>query len=296
MKVINANAVSSPYTIGFPAMTAWLGAMHALQRKLVDQFPKLVFKGLGVVSHDFDLQVSDLEFHSKLKLVRRPAAKQSEVGKGRNSKSEKTPSTIPEGRCHLTVSLVIEYDNIKQKDLETLVLEINKQLHSGLRVAGGDIIDFESIKTEKVDENNFKAFSRFLMPGYVLKERKDLMLEAMAEGQDAMDAMLDYLALWHYSEQEDEDKETDQKKQQVVWKSRRKSETGWIVPIATGFQALTDEEPTENQRCASKPHRFAESIVTLGEFVMAYRIEKFEDLLWRYQFDEANSLYLCTQN
>jgi len=34
LKVHNANALSSPFTIGFPAMTAWLGAVHALQRKL----------------------------------------------------------------------------------------------------------------------------------------------------------------------------------------------------------------------------------------------------------------------
>ena len=26
VKILNANALSSPYTIGFPAMTAWLGA------------------------------------------------------------------------------------------------------------------------------------------------------------------------------------------------------------------------------------------------------------------------------
>ena len=34
VKIHNANAFSSPLTIGFPAMTAWLGAMHALERKL----------------------------------------------------------------------------------------------------------------------------------------------------------------------------------------------------------------------------------------------------------------------
>ncbi|MCI1823361.1 MAG: type I-F CRISPR-associated protein Csy2, partial [Megasphaera sp.] len=29
--------MSSTYTIGFPAMTAWLGAVHALQRKIAKQ-------------------------------------------------------------------------------------------------------------------------------------------------------------------------------------------------------------------------------------------------------------------
>jgi len=31
LKIHKANALSSPYTIGFPAMTAWLGFMHALE-------------------------------------------------------------------------------------------------------------------------------------------------------------------------------------------------------------------------------------------------------------------------
>lgn len=34
MQIHNANAMSSTYTIGVPAMTAWLGAVHALERKV----------------------------------------------------------------------------------------------------------------------------------------------------------------------------------------------------------------------------------------------------------------------
>ena len=30
IKIHNANALSSPYTIGFPAMTAWGGGVHAI--------------------------------------------------------------------------------------------------------------------------------------------------------------------------------------------------------------------------------------------------------------------------
>lgn len=56
IKVHNANALSSPYTIGFPAMTAWLGFMHKLQRQLNDKFTDLQFQAVAVVSHDIDLQ------------------------------------------------------------------------------------------------------------------------------------------------------------------------------------------------------------------------------------------------
>ena len=55
--VQNANALSSPYTIGFPAMTAWLGAVHALQRKLrAGAYVKSGFLGTAVVSHKVDLR------------------------------------------------------------------------------------------------------------------------------------------------------------------------------------------------------------------------------------------------
>jgi len=44
------------------------------------------------------------------------------------------------------------------------------------------------------------------------------------------------------------------------------------------------------------PHRFAESVVTLGEFVRPYRIKNIDDMLWHYHADLKNNLYLCKQN
>lgn len=41
---------------------------------------------------------------------------------------------------------------------------------------------------------------------------------------------------------------------------------------------------------------FAESVVTLGEFKMPYKIESLDEILWRYRFDEENALYLCENN
>lgn len=57
LKIHNANALSSPYTIGFPAMTAWLGGVHALQRKLnAASFTDLRFSACAVSCHQIDLQ------------------------------------------------------------------------------------------------------------------------------------------------------------------------------------------------------------------------------------------------
>ena len=57
IKVQNANALSSPFTVGFPAMTAWLGAVHALQRKVnASGFQNVNLDKAAVVSHDMNLQ------------------------------------------------------------------------------------------------------------------------------------------------------------------------------------------------------------------------------------------------
>ena len=39
VQIHNANAMSSTYTIGFPAMTAWLGAVHALPAEPIGMGP-----------------------------------------------------------------------------------------------------------------------------------------------------------------------------------------------------------------------------------------------------------------
>ena len=63
--------------------------------------------------------------------------------------------------------------------------------------------------------------------------------------------------------------------------------------IAVGFQGISELGQAKNQRDANTPHRFAESILTLGEFVMPYRIEHIDQLLWKYHVDLENNLYLC---
>lgn len=59
MQIQNANAMSSTCTIGFPAMTAWMGAVHALERKMtgIDGMEAVRFTGVAVSCHDCQLQV-----------------------------------------------------------------------------------------------------------------------------------------------------------------------------------------------------------------------------------------------
>ncbi len=279
IRIHNANALSSPYTIGFPAMTAWLGAVHALQRKLRQkQFPRIDFKGVGVVCHEFNLQVykGSGDFVYSIVGTANPL-----------NKDGKRSAFIEESRCHLMVSLAIECFEIEKKEETPFLEELKMVLHSDMKLASGDILCFDEPEIHIIqDDKDLRKLTRKLMPGYTIIERRELMIEAMRHGQDAIDAMLDYLKVMHRSEQDDD---------KVTWISKRKT-TGWIVPIATGFHGITSVDRAVNQRDPDVPHRFAESIVTLGEFIMPYRIKNLADMLWHTYVDVQNNLYFCQQN
>jgi len=290
IKVHNANALSSPFTIGFPAMTAWLGATHALQRKLnMSCFENLRFNATAVISHACDLQthkgVGDYVY--SIIGAGNPLEPKSEKGKPPGYAAR--PSFIEEARCHLDVSLIIEYSGVA-KDDETLLLEkITHHLNFHMKIAGGDILNFNSPEVLKIEDGvdkDLRQLTRKLMPGYAIVERRELMIEAMEQGQDAIDALLDYLAI-HHSCEKDENSH-------VTWTSKRQT-AGWIVPIATGFHGISELGQAKNQRDADTPHRFAESIVTLGEFKMPHRIRSVNEILWQYQVEKENNLYLCQQ-
>lgn len=287
IRVHNANALSSPFTIGFPAMTAWLGATHALQRKLNnDGFSELLFKATGVISHQCDLQTHKGvgDYVSSI------------VGTGNPlDKTGSRSAFIEEARCHLDVSLIIEYQGVDQDEIEQFLSRISHHMHSSMKLAGGDILKFNAPDTRKLkegDDKELKKFIRKVMPGYAIVERKELMCEAMTsdingEGFDAIDALIDYLAIHHTCE-------LDQNKQ-PVWSGKRKT-AGWIVPIATGFHGISELGQAKNQRDPNTPHRFAESVITLGEFKMPHQINSINDILWQYHVEPANNLYLCQQH
>jgi len=281
IRVHNANALSSPFTIGFPAMTALLGAIHALQRKLNTYgLENVAFNSAAVVSHEMDLQTykGPGDYVSSIIGTGNPLDKDGE-----------RPSFIEEARCHLDVSLLVEHIGLSKDDEEEFIKQITHHLNTSMKIAGGDILSFQSpqlFRIEEGDDKELRRLTRRLMPGYAILERRELMVDAMEKGQDALDALLDYLAVHHICEQ---DKEGN-----VTWTSKRKT-AGWIVPIATGFHGISELGQAKNQRDPETPHRFAESVVTLGEFRMPHRIHSLDEILWTYHTDLKNNLYLCQQ-
>lgn len=294
VKIHNANAFSSPLTIGFPAMTAWLGAMHALERKLRrnEALSSIRLKKLAVSCHDFNLQTykGPGDYVNSVIITSNPLRKKGS--------SFERPPFIEEARVHLTVSLLIEVDGLSSSNYLIFDEKTTKALN-GMKIAGGDILDFspidDPIKSTStrgsrillVDEDNEKDVRRAirsLMPGYVLIERRRLLRQRQEkqEQQDTLQALLDLLAL-HYEHDDEHD----------TWHLQPRKEQGWLVPIVTGFKGLTPLGHVANQRDASTLHRFAEPVLTLGEFKMPHHFQDINQMMWQYHYDEQDGLYVC---
>ena len=279
LKLHNANAMSSPYTIGFPAMTAWLGAVHALQRKLHSKGCEVSLTKVGVSCHEFNLQTykGQGDFVHSIIGTANPL-----------DKDGSRPAFIEEARCHLEVSLLIECQNIDPDEKEQFLEEV-QQFICSMKFASGDVLAVKKCQILQFDEDadqdrELKPILNKLMLGHVLVERRDLVIESMKQAKDALDAVLDYLKVTHSSSVDENGK--------VIWTSKRNAQ-GWLVPIAVGFQGISELGIAKNQRDADTPHRFAEAVLTLGEFIMPYRIESIDQLLWQYHVDLENNLYLC---
>ena len=286
IRVQNANALSSPYTIGFPAMTAWLGFVHALQRYICQKaLPEISFPSVAVVCHEIHLHTVKNGYNYHIINSKNPPSTRID-----EKFLNKNKSFIPEPLCNMDCSVLIEH-NISQNKWSELYGLINQKLHL-MKIAGGDIVNFQEVNKnlcfliDANEEQEIRRLTRQMMPGYLIIERRDLMVQSMSEGRDALEALLDHLKIINYCDKDEHGN--------ISWKKRRKGRD-WLVPIATGFHGITELKQIKGQRDPNTPHRFAEAVVTLGEFIMPYRAKSLDEMLWYYHIDSENNLYLCQQ-
>ena len=107
LEIHNANAISSNYIIGFPAMTAWMGGIHALERKIrcLDDFTDISFCSAGIVVHKHYLHTHRLQGNIDYSLSFAVHPQELET---KNENKCKKARIIPEGSIDLDVSLVVE--------------------------------------------------------------------------------------------------------------------------------------------------------------------------------------------
>ena len=299
LQVQDANAVSGPFSYGFPAPTAFTGFAHALQRRLGD----VLLGGVGIVCHRANPQIYRPPGKTSsgfLRIRRFPyvAGWKRPMEKDKKGKPKPT-AIIEEGRVHFTVSLLIEVmDELFEDEREELARRIQSELGS-MRLAGGTIhprpyrVTVEEWgETEEEQRDAFRQWRYRFLPGFTLVDRSDLLAQRLAElrvedpNANALDAFLDLLAL-HV------EPETDPETGEVAWQVRRR-EPGWLVPLPLGYAALTplyEPEQVAHTRDPNEPFCFTETLYGIGQWLGPHRIHRLDDMLWHYAPPD-NGLYL----
>ncbi|OOF32725.1 type I-F CRISPR-associated protein Csy2 [Salinivibrio costicola] len=312
IEVQNANSIAG-FTWGFPAITGFLGFTHALSRKVSQKFGgeyDTSLSGCVVISNTYQNKVYQPKQYADFEFIqsRNPPVLE------KNKNGKKVP-VIEEGKMNLIVSLVIELD--KQllltdelvKKFEKTVLDYCYQL----RLAGGSILNIKQAKllSENTSEQQvmmLKKIKRLAMPGFVLLDRSAYLEEHYQnllatndyseDVQTALfDAWLDFCALKSKAvpklaeSQTEPDMETD-----ADWHYQPKPKTGYLVPLMTGFKAISqvyDTGKVANTRDNTTPSCFVEAIHSVGEWKGVHSLTSISSAMWRYHHD--GQWYLCRQ-
>jgi len=288
IQVENANAIAG-FTYGFPAISNFLGYVHALDRKSQVAFdnerPQLT--DVAVISHSTQVHAHRNQAYEEYSfaLTRNPLTKQGN-----------TASFNEEGRMHMTVTLVVKMDKAPPWDDQewqdyTTWLE---QAAASQRLAGGTIVgvrDIEVIEGIDLSEQNIenKKLLRTLLPGFALVSRHDVLKEHQQKtGKTSLQAWLDFSALEYVAERKEES-------EQAEWRVK-KDYKGWLKPIVVGYQGISelyDAGAVAKSRDSNTPVRFVEALYSLGQWLSPHRIQKLDQLFWCYQYQEQEAQYLC---
>lgn len=304
MHVQNANAIAG-LTWGFPGITNFLGFTHALSR-YVEELQGVKLGGCAVVCHSHQVQAYQPAQYSEyvFALTRNPLTKEG-----------KTAPFNEEGRMHMEVSLIIECDFITDdldfgvaSESENIALfehKLSRKIPT-LRLAGGTIQAIENIELHGLNEDleergkEFRKTMLRLLPGFMLVDRTSLLnehLSALQQQQpdaDLLDAWLDFSALRYRAYPQIPEGETANETTPADWRYVAKPGEGWLVPITTGFKAISPlylPGEVANARDVSVPFRFVESAYGVGQWISPHRVRDLNDIFWRYQQD--GDWYLC---
>lgn len=299
LRVQNANAISSPLTHGFPSMTAFVGLMWALERKARTAGIDLQLNAVGVVLHQHEELVTQSRFVKSFRLTRNP-----------NGKDGNPSAIIEEGRIHLELSLVFAAQGSALIKEQSAVAKQLRDLLMQMRIAGGSVIvsDAPDAKqrayvidlsgSEDDRQDVFSSATLRLLPGFVLVERHDLLLQRHQELQrenphaTQLDAWLSLSRINWRSPELGKDEPTAKPQ---PWINDRKG-LGWIVPIPVGYGALTDLQApgsVANARDEQTPFRMVESLYSIGQWLSPHRLQAPEELLWYADANTKDGLYRC---
>jgi len=305
LQIQNANAITSPLTHGFPAITAFLGLATALERRYAASHA-VRFGSVGVVCHGYQELVNDNPFQRSFSLTRNPL-----------TSSGKTAALVEEGRIHLDISLIfgLQFDDSygqAERDKPAFAAEVLDQLQQ-MRIAGGSVLPsgrstrHRPLLEETPDTAHelrvyIRKLRRRLLPGFALLNGHDILQRQFAAmcKQDPSASLLDawlHLSRFNWSTVRDADGQPVTQNGKTQWAHDRTD--GWIVPIPVGFGALSELHPPGSVANARDPGihaRFVESLYSIGRWVSPHRLTSWEQLLWYREYDPENGAYLARNN
>lgn len=313
LRVQNANAISSPLTHGFPSITAFMGLMWALERKLTRAGVPLHLHGVGVLCHRHQEQTAP-GYVRTFNLTRNPVARDGKVA-----------AIVEEGRIHLDLTLLFSVSEKRAERAPTTLMqgaEATMQawadragdVLSQMRVAGGSLLPTRATPGRRVRPRmevlpddaqaratQFRMWRRRLLPGFALVGRDDLLAERLRKLRERKpNATL--LDAWLHAARSNYEPETladdaVPKDGKVQWSDPwRGKGSGWVVPIPVGYAGLSTPYAAgtvRNARDTAVPLSFVESVYSLGEWISPHRLTHLEQLLWHAETDRDKRLYRC---
>lgn len=300
IEVQDANAVAG-ITYGFPAVTNFLGFVHALSRKLKG----VTLDGCVIVCHDFQLHTYQAD-RNKYSDYYFSQTKNPSAGRYQNASKGNPPPVIEEGKIHMNVSLIIECDGSLGSSYDIEMFENNiKNLALVHRLAGGRIISIANAKVKTIENNqDWRKIRHSLLPSFILQERNSYLLDNLTKLQEEdssvgmLEAWLDFCSIKYKAEPELKPNETLSEKTKAKWNQIERPNRGYLIPLMVGYQAidrLYKAGEVANTRDPTKPFCFVEAIYSIGEWRSPHRIESIEEVLWRYSYREEEGYYLATQ-
>jgi len=265
IEVIDATAYSSPFSIGFPSITSFLGFSHALQIKLNKKYKNIKFISTGIISHKFEINEYKDIYTDKINCELYPIKKDTTKA-----------SIVQNPKCSMTISLIIEYKGVDKKDEEEVLRDIKNAMYY-MRISGGDIFNFDYPKFKIIlDDKTLKKVKNEVMPGYAIIDSTFLI-----DDYNDFDGIIDYIKMT---------KQFDISKDKYT---TIKKDNGWLIPLSIGYNPVSDFCEVQNQRSYEYKHRFVENLITLGEFIMPYKIDDLDEIMWQHCFE--NDRYICKQ-
>lgn len=285
MHIEGANAIAG-FTYGFPAITQFLGFVHALSRKVEPQHG-ISFDGCAVMCHQHQVHAyrgSDWDDYG-FALTRNPLAKDG-----------KTAPIVEEGKMNLCVSLLIECKGFSggNSDQEQLISDAIKTLALSQRCAGGRITHIEicQFKPMPNEASDCRKLLRPLLPGFILCDRSDyLQQHNESNDQNMIMNWLDFSALrYRYTTLSD-----SVAAEPGQWERVNKPQSGYLVPLMIGYKQISDvfaAGEVANVRDNTTPFAFTEAVYSVGEWIGSpSRVESINQILWHYQY--SSPYYLC---